>query len=360
MLNFRGPLLVEMKRRGHDILVLAPDHDETTRAALRQIGVEPVDFAMSRTGTNPLADAGTLLQLCKLLRRHRPEVSLAYFIKPVIYGSITAWLAGVPRRYAMIEGLGFAFSKDAERTWRRSILFSAVLMLFRLALFCATRIIFLNPDDRAEFLQRELVAKDKTDLLGGIGVDLSEWRARSGLAPARTTFILVARLLRDKGIEEYFAAARLVRKDYPDTRFILVGEHDKNPAAVPMTLIRQWVDEGIVEWPGFVAVRPWLEQASVFVLPSYREGVPRSTQEAMAVGLPVITTDVPGCRETVVHGVNGFLIPPRDPSSLADAMRRFIENPDLIASMGVAGRRMAEERFDVHQQNDKLLRMIGL
>lgn len=360
LLNFRGPLLVEMRRRGHDILAFAPDHDETTRTALRQMGVEPIDYRIFRTGTNPLADAATVLQLWKLLRRYRPDVSLGYFIKPVIYGSIAASLAGVLRRYAMIEGLGFAFTTTSHQSWRRSILQGILSALFRLSLRHVTRTIFLNPDDRAEFLRRGLVSEEKSGLLGGIGVDLSEWPALPCPRPEKTAFILVARLLRDKGITEYAEAARLVRRDYPDTRFLLIGGHDANPAAVPLASVRQWADEGIIEWPGFVAVQPWFEQASVFVLPSYREGVPRSTQEAMALGLPVITTDVPGCRETVMDGVNGFLVPPRNAEALAEAMRRFIDDPDLVTAMGVQSRRIAEERFDVHKQNEKLLEMIDL
>lgn len=360
LLNFRGPLLAEMRRRGHDILAFAPDHDATTRGALRKMGVEPVDYRISRTGTNPLADMAAVLELCKLLRRHGPEASLAYFIKPVIYGSIAARLAGIPRRYAMIEGLGFAFTATSGRSWRRSVLQRIILALFRLSLRHVTRTIFLNPDDQAEFLRRGLVLEEKTGLLGGIGVDLSEWRATSSPRPEKPTFILVARLLRDKGVVEYAEAARLLRREYPQARFLLVGGHDPNPAAVPLASVRQWVDDGIVEWPGFVAVQPWLDQASVFVLPSYREGVPRSTQEAMALSLPVITTDVPGCRETVIDGVNGFLVPPRDPMALADAMRHFIEEPDLITEMGAQSRRIAEERFDVHRQNAKLLEMIDL
>ena len=360
LLNFRGPLLVEMRRRGHDILAFAPNHTETTRTTLRRMGAEPIDYRISRTGTNPLADAATILELRRLLRRHRPDVSLAYFIKPVIYGSIAAWFAGVPRRYAMIEGLGFAFTATSQLSARRTVLQGIASVLFRMALRRVTRTIFLNPDDRAEFVGRGLVPAEKTGLLGGIGVDLSEWLALSPPRPEKTTFILVARLLRDKGITEYAEAARCVLRDYPGTRFLLVGGHDANPAAVPIASVRQWVDEGLVEWPGFVAVKPWFEQASVFVLPSYREGVPRSTQEAMALGLPVITTDVPGCRETVVEGVNGFLVPPRDPMALADAMRRFIVEPRLVASMGAESRRIAEEHFDVHKQNAKLLEMIDL
>ena len=171
---------------------------------------------------------------------------------------------------------------------------------------------------------------------------------------------MIARLLREKGIFEYVEAARAVKCQYPQARFILLGGLDPNPGALSREKAQSWVDERVVEWPGHVAVRPWLEQASVYVLPSYREGVPRSTQEALAMARPVITTDVPGCRETVIEGDNGFLVPVRDTKALAAKMVTFIENPTLIARMGKRSRELAEKRFDVHKINAELVRIITI
>ena len=171
---------------------------------------------------------------------------------------------------------------------------------------------------------------------------------------------LVAHLLREKWVEDYAAAARLVKQQHPQARFILLGGLDENPGSITQAEVQTWVDEGVLEWPGHSAVPPWLAQTSVFVLPSYREGVPASTQEAMAMGRAIITTDVPGCRETVVDGDNGFLVPVRDPQALAQAMLRFINQPELIARMGVRSRQMAEEKFDVHKVNARLLQEMGL
>ena len=195
--------------------------------------------------------------------------------------------------------------------------------------------------------------------LNGIGVDLVEWMP-APVAIKSITFLLVARLLREKGILEYAAAARIVKSKYPDTRFILLGGVDPNPGSLNTHEVSQWVNDGLLEWPGHVAVKPWLAQTSVFVLPSYREGVPRSTQEAMAMGRAVITTDVPGCRDTVVEGVNGFLVPVRDAAALADAMMRFIKQPELIETMGKASRALAVERFDVHKVNAVILATMGI
>jgi Glycosyltransferase len=176
------------------------------------------------------------------------------------------------------------------------------------------------------------------------------------------TFLLAARLLREKGIVEYAEAARLVRSRHADARFILLGGLDTNPGGLRRDEIDAWVSEGVLEWPGHVPdVRPWLARASVYVLPSYyREGVPRSTQEAMAMARPVITTDAPGCRETVIDGRNGFLVPPRDPMSLAEAMERFVLDPELIVSMGEESRRIAEERFDVKRINRRMMEAMDL
>ena len=300
------------------MLTLAPNLDEHTSADL---GAKPVDCPMSRTGMNPLA----------------------------------AWWANVPRRIAMIEGLGFVFTPGAGRpSFKRRALKWLVMGLYRMGLSCAHRVVFLNPDDQREFVEAGLLPAPKAFLLGGIGVDLEQWRpVPSVIEPA--TFVLAARLLREKGIEQYAQAARMVKQQYPHARFILLGGLDDNPGALSRPDVQAWVNEGILEWPGHVPVQPWLAQASVFVLPSYREGVPASTQEAMAMGRAVITTDAPGCRETVVDHVNGFLVPVRNPHVLAEKMRRFIEQPDLIVSMGEASRRMAEERFDVHKVNQRLI-----
>lgn len=356
LVNFRGPLIADLAARGVEVFALAPDYADETRAAVRGFGAEPVDLALARTGLNPLRDLATLVRLWRLLRRLRPDAVLGYAAKPVIYGLLAAWLAGVPRRFAMIEGLGYVF---IEGDGRPDLLRAAVSALYRLALRRATRVFFLNADDLADFRRWGLVGEDKALNIGGIGVDLKAWAP----APPVTrpiTFLLAARLLGDKGIREFAAAARLVRAAHPDARFVLLGGLDSNPRAIPEAEVEGWVREGLLEWPGHVPVRPWLERASVFVLPSYREGVPRSTQEAMAMARPVITTDVPGCRDTVIEGGNGFLVPPRDADALAAAMRRFIDNPALIATMGARSRQLAEERFDVGAVNALIIAAMGL
>jgi len=359
LIGFRGPLIRDLVATGAKVYALAPDFDDNLREQVRNLGAEPIDYSLSRTGMNPFRDILDTFRLAVLLRRLRPDVTLGYTIKPVIYGTIAAWLARVPRRVAMITGLGYVFTPSgASSSWSRTLLRTTVLKLYTFALAKVDRVIFQNPDDLKEFTDAGVVSQDKAVNAGGTGVDLQELP----LSPPVTkpvTFLLAARLLREKGICEYVEAARTIKARYPEVRFILLGGLDTNPGGISRDEIRAWVEEGVVEWPGHVPVKPWFAQASVYVLPSYyREGVPRSTQEAMAMGRPVITTDAPGCRETVEHGVNGFLVPPRDVEALVGAMERFIKEPALIETMGKESRRLAEERFDVRKVNARLMEFI--
>jgi glycosyltransferase involved in cell wall biosynthesis len=361
LLNFRGQLIADMVTRDIETFALAPDYDESIRAAVRTLGAEPVDYSLSRTGMNPMKDAADMLRLAFLLRRLKPDITLGYAIKPVIYGTLAAWFAQVPHRFAMVEGLGYVFTPSREKdTLKRRVLRGIVELLYTTALKHADRVFFLNKDDIEEFLVRRLITPKRTFLLGGIGVDLDYWRPVPAIKNP-VTFLLAARLLREKGIAEFAGAAKIIKKRFPNTRFILLGGLDTNPGGLSQSEVEGWSAEGTIEWHGHVQdVRSWLMKTSIFVLPSYREGVPRSTQEAMAMARPVITTDAPGCRDTVIDGKNGFLVPVRNVDALAAAMERFILQPDLIEKMGKASRRIAEERFDVHKVNQVILKEMGI
>lgn len=360
IVHFRGPLVCEMVKRGIIVYALAPDYDDVTRAEVVSLGAVPVDYSMSRTGMNPLRDILDLFRLAIQLRRLKLDATFAYFIKPVIYGTLAARLAAVPKRFAMIEGAGYVFTDDERLTLRRTLLRTFVTQLYRLGLSQANHVFMLNPDDKKLFVNEGMVPDKKVQLLNGIGLELHHYQVvEPVLQPI--CFIMIGRLLREKGIYDYIEAARKVKTLHPEVRFILLGSVDLNPSSISEMEARAWVAEEIIEWPGNVSdVRTWIAEASVFVLPSYREGLPRSTQEAMAMGRPVITTDVPGCRETVVQGMNGFMVPVRDPDALAQAMLTFVKQPELIASMGETSRRMAEEKFDVHKINAVILDAMGI
>lgn len=356
---FRGPLMAAMVERGHEVIacVPVPDPRSPLVAQLEAMGVTTEAIVLDRTGLNPFTDAYTAYSLVARLRRLRPDVILAYMIKPVIYASLAARLVGVPSISSIVEGLGYAFVERRGRFPLRALIKS----LYRAALACNRRVFFLNPDDQRLFESLGLVRRpEQAVLLNGIGVDL-EWFAEAPL-PARVSFMLIARLIRDKGLPEYVAAARLVKARHPDVRFCLVGWIDDNPSAIRKDELRAWVDEGIVDYLGKLDdVRPALAEASVFVLPSYYpEGQPRSIMEAMATGRPIITTDTPGCRQTVIPGRNGYLVPARDVPALAEAMLRFVEQPELIATMGRESRRLAEAKYDVHDVNQRILEELDL
>lgn len=359
--NFRGPLVLRLIEQGIRVYALAPDYDDATRAAVRALGAEPVDISLERTGLRPGRDLADTVRLARTLRRLRPDLVFCYFIKPVIYGTLAAWLAGVRHRYALVAGLGYVFTPDGSReTARRRALRMAASGLYRTAFRLCRRVFLQNEDDLETLCGGGLLPHAKAVLVSGSGVDLACFRPTAPvLSPP--TFVLVARLLREKGIVEYVEAARRVKADHPEAVFLLLGEVDSNPGGLSRDEVQGWAETGVIEWPGHVSdVRSWLARSSVFVLPSYREGKPRSTQEAMAMALPVVTTDAPGCRDTVDEGVNGFKVPVRDARALEAAMRRFIDRPGLIGLMGRESRRLAEERFDVHRINIGMLEAMEL
>ncbi|MNF60665.1 N,N'-diacetylbacillosaminyl-diphospho-undecaprenol alpha-1,3-N-acetylgalactosaminyltransferase [compost metagenome] len=354
--NFRGDFIREVVRRGVKVFAFAPDYDEATRDQVEALGATPVSYALKRAGMNPFQELRVVLELVFRLRALKVDAVFSYFIKPVIYGGISGWLAGVPLRYSMIEGAGFVYSDEGNASSLRRFLRFVVTQFIRLSLAVSKRAFLLNQDDYDLFVTKKLARSGKVLVLPGIGVDLDYFSASPPvLAPV--TFVLVARLLKEKGIYDFVEAARIIREKGKFARFIVLGGIEKRRGAISYKDVRHWVDEGLLEWPGHVTnVRYWVAKASVFVLPSYyREGLPRSTQEAMSLGKPIITTDWVGCRETVLDGVNGFLVPVKDPERLAAAMLKFIESPSLIDPMGEESRRLAEQRYDVSVINNTVL-----
>lgn len=361
LVNFRGPLIRAMVERNVIVYAFAPDFDEKTRREVEELGAIPLDGRVHPAGMNPFQDLMDMLWLSRKLRQIGVGATFAYFIKPVIFGTLAAKLAGVPKRFAMIEGLGYAFAEGGNSV-KRKVVRGLATNLYRLALSYATKVFFLNPDDKRFFIENAMVRAEKVALIDGIGIDLSHY-PMAHLNSESICFVLVARLLKEKGIYDYVEAARRVKKEYPSVRFLLLGNVDAsgNPDSIAESKVLEWAAEGLLEWPGHVDdVRPWIASAGVFVLPSYREGLPRSTLEAMATGRAIITTDAPGCKETVVDGLNGFKIPVQDPLALANAMLKFIAEPHLIAQMGKESRRIAENRFDVRKINYQILGVMGI
>ncbi len=360
LIGFRGDMQRSMVEHGHEVLAMAPEDDPAVAAALKEMGVRYQSVPLRRTGMNPVRDAGTVVALARAFRRFRPDAVFVYAVKPVIYGSLAARLAGVPLRVAMITGTGSAFSGGASR--KRRLVSWLVRRLYWAGLAGVHVVFFQNPDDEKLFRSLGLVGRRRQRILrvGGSGVDLVKF-SPTPLPPGPVTFLLIGRVIRDKGVAEYVEAATIVRKAHPDARFQLLGPMDVNPSAISQAELDGWVAAGAIEYLGRTAdVRPNLAAAHVCVLPSYGEGMPRSVLEAMAMGRPAIVTDVPGCRETVMDGRNGYLVPVRDAGALADAITRLIEAPERLGAMGAEGRKLAEERFDVREVNRTIVEAMGL
>lgn len=358
LVNFRGALIDAMLAGGWSVEVVCPKHDGNDPAitSLTSKGVDVHLLEMERTGTSVLNDLLLLMQLTSLFRRIRPNVLLAYTIKPVVYGIIAAWIAQVPNRFAIITGLGYAFGRTGGGRIRK-----IVEALYAFALTRASTVFFQNPDDLALFRERKLLPPEsKVVVVNGSGVDLDYFPFHERTESPFPRFLFIGRLLVAKGIREYAEAARLVRREHPHARFSIAGWIDKNPDSIHQDELSEWVASGLDYLGKLDDVRPALSESDVFVLPSYREGTPRTVLEAMATGRAIITTDAPGCRETVMNGENGFLVPVKSIDALAQAMRRFIDSPRLIESMGRRSREIAEEKYDVHKVNAVMLDAMGI
>ncbi|MFP4477186.1 MAG: glycosyltransferase family 4 protein [Desulfatibacillaceae bacterium] len=355
--NFRKGLIRALMDAGHEVVCAGAGGDGYDTRLLDEGFVFkplPVDLR----GINPVADTRLFASMVGFYRREAPDVVLHFTIKPVIYGSVAARLARVPRIINTITGLGYVFAPESPG-WLRAV----VTRLYRTGCACAHHTFFQNEQDKALFLRERMVSGDNIGVLPGSGVDTCRFSPpEREPTEAPVTFVMIARMLRDKGVYEFVEAARLVRERVPDTRFLLVGMRDeRNPNVIPAADLEQWCAEGIVEWPGpVVDVCPVLAAAHVVVLPTYYpEGVPKSLLEAAAMARPVITTDTVGCRDAVVAGETGLLVPVRDAAALARAMEDLALDPKRRKAMGEAGRCRAVEVFDEKTVVARVLEQVG-
>jgi glycosyltransferase involved in cell wall biosynthesis len=356
LVNFRKDMLREMARR-NQVIACVPDASVAIITELETMGIEYRNVHLARTGLNPFADLATVVELYKLCKQLQPDQIFSYTIKPVIFGSIAAKLAGVKQIYSMITGLGSYFiHTDLKSTLVKYLM----ILLYKIAMSFNTKVFFQNPDDIADFARLKIFNDPKrTVMVNGSGVNL-DYFSPIALPTGKISFLLIARFIQAKGLREYLAAAKLLKQQYPQLNFYLVGWTDNKDEALSAEFIQEYIDDGIVENLGKLAdVRPALALSSVYVLPSYREGTPKSVLEAMASGRAIITTDVPGCRETVQHGDNGLLVPARDVAALRAAMEKFIIEPALIVQMGQRSREIAVNKYDVRKVNQAILLAMG-
>lgn len=339
IVNFRSGVIRHLQSKGYHVVAVAPADEAVT--TLKEMGVDVFPLSIDSAGVSPHRDAALLFAYWRILRRLRPAAFLGWTIKPNVYGSIAAHALGIPV-INNISGLGTAFIKI-------NLLTQIVKVLYRAGLTRSATVFFQNRHDRDLFVSQRLVRSEQTHILPGSGIDLAHFTPTPSPSEAPCTFLMVARLLRDKGVVEFVEAARIVRKTHPDVQFQLLGAIDvQNRTAISRDTLDAWLREGVVEHLGETTdVRPYLAAASVVVLPSYREGMPRSLLEAAAMAKPLIATDVPGCTEIAREGVNALLCAVRDAQSLADAMLRMLAlDPADRAAMGQRGRALAEAEFD--------------
>ncbi|WP_417685374.1 glycosyltransferase family 4 protein [Pseudidiomarina gelatinasegens] len=358
---FRKSFIKFLVQQGHEVFAFAIDYTPETIDRVRSLGATPIAYSLNKAGLNPLRDIYDTYMLSRKLKELKADVVFSFFIKPSIYGTIAAWMAGVPRRIAMLEGLGYIYTASKDGLGLKKIFLQYVHGgLASLGYAFANKVLFLNFDDPKDLLKRAYVDHRKITILGPVGLDLSEYPYMDLDLAKPIRFIFVARLLAEKGVFEYLDAASMVKKRHPQVKFLILGGFDKdNPASLTEVELEEVINKGIVEYVGHVSnVAEYIANSHVFVLPSYREGFPRSTQEAMAIGRAIITTDVAGCRETVLEGVNGFKVPPFNSEAIKEKMMYLIENPERMREMGYQSHCLAASEFEAEKINEKLYRLL--
>lgn len=352
--NFRGELIKEIINKGYEVVVTGPNQIDVDK--IEELGAKFVEIPMNKNGVNPVSDLKYLKSLISLFKKEKPDVTLGYTVKPVIYGSIAAKIAKVKKRVAMITGAGYTFT---AKTPKARAIKLVVSLLYKIGLSCADIVIFQNPDDRDQFVGEHLLKSEKCRIVSGSGVNTEKFALAA--YPKQLTFFMLSRVMYSKGIREYLEAAAKIKAKYPQVRFMLLGAVEGIQDSLQQAELDAYTKNGIVEHFGETdTVADYYQQCSVYVLPSYREGTPRTVLEAMAMGRAIITTDASYCRETVRDNENGFLVPVKDSNALAEKMEYFIENPDEVMRMGAKSRAYCIERFDVNKVNSDMLGYLNI
>jgi len=342
--NFRLPLAEALCSQGFDVVLVSPADEYSKKFS--EVGLRWVEFPFSRKGRNPIQELVTLIRLVKVYQKEKPDFVHHFTIKCVVYGSLAAKLAGIPRIINAITGLGYMFIGN---NLSHKLLRPLIKAFYRVSLH-GTQVIFQNKDDLIQFQKEQMVNVKQTVIIRGSGVDLQKFQV-TPLPENQQVVVLPARMLWDKGVAEFIQAARLIRAEGFDTRFILAGDTDEeNPAAVPSSTLQKWQQEGIVEWAGWQSEMPAVyASANIVCLPSYREGLPKTLIEAAACGRPLVATDVPGCREVVIQDQTGLLAKVKDANSLTDCLRTLLCDKADQLRLGTNARRLVEIEFSTER-----------
>ena len=353
---FRIDMMKAFVACGWEVVAIGQSPESAWREKFNGFGIVYRQIFIERNGMNPLKDIRMLNALIDLLKKEMPDKIFTYQAKTIIYGGLAAHKCKIDEVYSLIAGLGSVFRGKGVKN---KILRMVLKYEYKIACRYSRAVFFQNIDDRNVFLDEKIVPMNKAVIINGSGVNLEKFVPTK--LPDKTAFLFIGRLLKDKGVCEYLEACKAIKSEFPDIRCLLVGPFDSNPSAITPVELQMYIDSRIVEYFGEQEdVRRFIDQCSVYVLPSYHEGIPKTVLEAMASGRAIITTDAPGCRETVEDGVNGFLVPIRDLHSLITKMRYFIDTSEASQKMGERSRRMAEDRFDVHKINESILSTMGI
>ncbi len=349
--NFRGDLIKEIIARGYEVIVIGPNKDNVEK--IEELGARFVEIHVNKNGVNPIEDLRYQKALYKLFMQEKPDVTLGYTSKPVIYGAIAAKKANVPHIVSMVTGVGYAFTSQSKKAKAIKTIMS---FLYKKAFNCADKVIFQNTDDKEQFINEGLVDLGKCEIVNGSGVNMQRFHPLP--FPEETTFFMLSRIMNSKGVREYLSAAKTVKELHPEVRFLLLGACEGIQDSIGPEELKKYTDEGIITHFGETEnVPPYYGKCSVYVLPSYREGTPRTVLEAMATARPIITTDAPGCRETVIDGKTGYLVPVKNVNALAEKILWFADHPEKAEEMGKASFDYCLEKFEVGKVNREMMRI---
>lgn len=347
---FRIDMMKSFQKAGCEVLAVGDGPESEWSDRFAELGIRYRSIAVQRNGTNPIRDLTTFRALYSLLKEEKPDKIFAYQAKTVIYGGIAARLNGIREFYPLIAGVGSVFLGDSPK---QKLIRSILVEEYKLGMRYAPKVFFQNRDDLKVFTDYKILPEHKAVMLHGSGVNVEKFKPTP--LPEKPGFLCISRLIRDKGVVEYLEAARKLHKLRPEMQCVLVGPFDTNPSAIQPEELQSYIDDGSVAYVGEQKdVQPFLHECTAYVLPSYHEGTPKTVLEAMACGRPTITTDAPGCRETVTDGVNGYLVPVKDIDAIVHAMEMILDDPEKNAEMAMAARRIAEDVYDVHKINLKI------
>lgn len=353
---FRMDMIKDFIRNGHTVIALGSEPEVDWKDKFKENNIEYKQLYVERNGVNPLKDIKTYRELNKFMKKEKPDKVFAYQAKTAVYSSIAAKLNGINEVYLLIAGLGSIFRGTG---FKNKIVKTIMKIEYRVACKCSKKVFFQNNDDKNEFIRSGLIKDYKTVIINGSGVNLNKFKPTP--LPKEPTFLFIGRLIKDKGIMEYLDACKEVKKKNPNVRCLLVGPYDSNPSALKPEELQPYIDSGIIECFGEQSdVRPYIAQCSTYVLPSYHEGTPKTVLEAMAMGRSIITSNAPGCRETVSDGVNGYLVEVKDIRGLIDKMDYLISHPEIGQKMGATSSKVAHEKYDVNIVNKMIIKEMNL